>query len=253
MSIQSVHRALTILNLFTYERPSLGITEISRSMDLAKPTIHGLVKTMLDEGFLLRDEETRKYRLGPKVYELGTIYSATQKINQVGTISAQHLAAETGLTVGLAVWDQGSVISNFRGMSTDRIINSYQLAPRIPAHCSSQGKAILASLPTEALNSYLQNTTLTSYTENTITDKERLLEELKKTRERGYAIDHEEFVIGITCIGAPLYDNTGFPIGALSITGSTNQILCKKKDQLIKGLIQTAGEISYKLGYLPRV
>ena len=253
MSIQSVHRALTILSLFSYERPRLGITEISKEMSLPKPTIHGLVQTMVEENFLIRDVETRKYRLGPKVYELGSIYTANQKINQVGAISVQHLAAKTGLTVGLAVWDQGAVVSTFRGMSTYQMINSNQLAPRIPAHCTSQGKAILAWLPKKELDAYLNKIQLFAYTQNTITDKTRLLSDLEKTRERGYAIDHEEYLIGITCMGAPVYDNTGLPIGSLSITGNANQLLGKKKEQLSSSLIQTATEISYKLGYLPRV
>lgn len=253
MSIQSVNRALNILLLFSYEQPRLGVTEISKAMGLPKPTVHGLIQTMVDLEFLSQDPETRKYCLGRKLYELGTVFTSNIKINQVGAMSAQQLAAKFGLAVNLAIWDHGSVMMTFRGLSNYQNLQSQQFAPRFPAYCSSQGKAILSALPEDRLTQYLNTTRLIAYTPNTITDKKRLIKELHQTRERGFAVDHEEFLIGISCIGAPVLDNTGFPVGAISISGNGEQIFGKKMKRLASDLMQTAMEISYKMGYLPMI
>lgn len=253
MQIQSVARALKILSLFSYEHPRLGITEISKAMELAKPTVHGLIQTLVDFEFLAQDEETRKYSLGRKIYELGALFTANLKINQVGTETAAQLAARTGLTVGLAIWDQGLIMNTFRGGATYQNLHPRQFAPRVPAYCSSMGKAILAWLPEDKLNDYLSTTPLVAYTPNTITHKGRLLADLKKTRERGYSIDREEFLIGISCMGAPVFDQTGCPVGSISISGNSAALFGKKMALLTADLMRSATEVSYKMGYLPRV
>jgi IclR family transcriptional regulator, KDG regulon repressor len=253
MSIQSVSRALNILSLFTYEQPRLGVTEISRAMGLAKPTVHGLIQTMVESEFLSQDPETRKYCLGKKLYELGTVFTSNIKINQVGAMTAQQLAAKLGLSVSLATWENGSVMMTFRGVSKYRNLQPQQLAPRFPAYCSSLGKAILSSLKEELLSEYLDDTQLVAYTHNTISSKEGLLDDLRQTRERGYAVDREEFIIGMSCMGAAILDNTGYPTGAISISGTREQIFGKKENQLTADLMETAMDISYKMGYLPQV
>ncbi|MFO7963641.1 MAG: IclR family transcriptional regulator [Desulfobacterales bacterium] len=253
MSIQSVGRALQILSLFTHEQPRLGITEISRAMHLPKPTVHGLVQTMVNFKFLTQDPETRKYCLGRKLYELGSVFTSHIKINQVGTMSAQELAARVGMAVNLAIWDDSSVLMTFRGASNYQNLQPRQFASRIPAYCSSQGKAILSSLPDDALVEYLDSTRLIAYTPNTITDRDKLTAELQHTRKQGFAVDCEEYIIGICCIGAPVLDNTGFPVGAVSISGSKEQIFGEKTHQLSSDLIKAAMEISYQMGYLPRI
>ncbi len=240
------------MSLFSYEHSRLGITEISRAMELPKPTVHGLIRTMVDFEFLSRDEETRKYCLGRKIYELGALFTANLKINQVGAEAAQQLAARTGLTVGLAIWDQGLVMSIFRGAAAYQNLPPRQFAPRVPAYCSSMGKAILAWLSEEKVNEYLNATALVPYTPNTLTDKRRLIEDLQKTRERGYSMDHEEFLIGMSCMGAPIFDHTGLPVGAISISGSAGELFGKKMNQLTSDLMRTATEISYKMGFVPR-
>ena len=252
MQIQSVARALKILSLFSYEHPRLGITEISKSMELPKPTVHGLIQTLVDFEFLSRDDETRKYGLGRKIYELGALFTANLKINQVGTEAARQLAAKTGLTVGLAIWDQNLVISIFRCVSSFQNPAPRQFAPRVPAYCSSIGKAILAWFSEGKINDYLKSTQLIPYTPKTIIDKGALIRELKKTRERGYAEDREEFLIGVSCMGAPIFDHTGLPVGSISISGNEAELYGNNMSRLVSDLKRIATEISYKMGFVPR-
>jgi len=179
MPIQSVNRALNILSLFTYEQPRLGLTDISKTLGLPKPTVHGLIQTMVESEFLSQDPETRKYCLGKKVYELGTVFTANIKINQVGTGTARELAAKLGLTVTLATWENGSVMLTFRGVSNYGNLQFRQLTPNVPAYCTSVGKAILSSLRNDLLDNYINDIQLTSYTPHTIISKKNLMAELR--------------------------------------------------------------------------
>jgi DNA-binding IclR family transcriptional regulator len=253
MSIQSVKRALEILSLFSSEQPRLGLTEISRAMGLPKPTVHGLVHTMMDLEFLSQDPETRKYALGRKLYELGSVFTSNIRINQVGSMSAQQLAAKTGMTASLSIWDNGSVVMTFRGVSNYPNVQPQQFVSRFPAYCSSQGKAILSALSEEQLNRYLNTTPLVAFSPNTITDPKRLREELNQSREKGFAVDREEFIIGVSCMGAPVLDHTGSPVGAISLSGKGELLFGDQMIRLASDLMQTAMEISYKMGYLPGI
>jgi len=194
--------------------------------------------------------------LGMKIYELGITLAGRRKINQVGLQKARRLTESTGLTTGLAIWEEGTLMSTLRLLPQFQQVESYQLVPRIPAYCTSLGKAILAWMSREELDTYLKHTRLVSYTPNTITDKGRLRQDLKLTRQRGYSLDRQEFVIGIACMGAPIFDHNKRAVAAISISGTSDQVLHNKKkrlEQMQGELIRTAKEISRNMGYLPEV
>ena len=256
MTIQAIDRAIDIISLFSISRPRLGITDISKCLGLNKTTVHGLVRTLTNRGFLRQDPETSKYCLGMKIYELGITLAGSMKINQVGLQQARRLTESTGLTTGLAIWDEGTLMSTLRLLPQFQRVESYQLVPRIPAYCTSLGKAILAWMSREELDTYLKHTRLVSYTPNTITDKGRLRQDLKLTRQRGYSLDRQEFVTGIACMGAPIFDQNKRAVAAISISGTSDQVLHNKKkrlEQMQGELIRTAKEISRNMGYLPEV
>ncbi|MFP4453691.1 MAG: IclR family transcriptional regulator, partial [Desulfobacterales bacterium] len=110
MSVQAVERALKILTLFSHRQPVLGISELSRMMDLPKGTVHGLIRTLVKHGFLKQDEQTRKYRLGLKIHELGIVLSGTLELNQKAAGPCHQLSRRTGLLSRIGIWDGGSVV-----------------------------------------------------------------------------------------------------------------------------------------------
>lgn len=251
MGIQSVHRALDILSLFSAAQPRLGITEMSNVLGLPKATVHGLVRTLVQRGFLYQDIETRKYRLGLTIYELGTILAGTLKINQVGAGPAHRLAQNTRQMVRVAIWDQDAILVTLNLFPQSQAVRFHQLGPRVPAYCSALGKAILAWLTTEDLAGYLKRTHLSEYTAHTITDRKRLLQDLEQTRRRGYAVDREECLVGLACIGAPVFDHTGRPTASISISGAPELLQDKQLSSIVLELIDAAREISRSMGYLP--
>ncbi len=251
MSIQSVDRALQILSLFSHRRPQLGIAEIGREIDLPKGTVHGLVRTLLGHGFLHQDATTRKYRLGLKIHELGMVLAGTLEINEKSAGPCRELAARTGLIARIAIWDGDSVVITLNMHPTAHAAIPAQIGPRVHAYCSAIGKAILAFLDEPSVADYLDRARLVAITPATITEKDRLLDDLAETRERGYSIDREEAVRGLGCIGAPLYAREGSVAGSLSLSGPSRKVLGNRLEPLGEELLKTAGEISHYMGYVP--
>lgn len=249
MTIQSVNRALDILFLFTNTKPRLGITDISNLLGLTKPTVHGLVQTLANRGFLYQDPETRKYSLGLKIHEIGTILSSTLKINQVGAGPARRLADATNYMIRIAIWDRDEILVTFNVFPGSQTINYQQLGPRVPAYCSASGKAILSKMPSKKIEQYLKQTSLTPYTPNTITTIKQLKKELEKARNNGYAEDREEYLPGLFCISAPIFNQNGKPYAAISVSGGFHFFSNQELDTISQQMKETAVEISRSLGY----
>ena len=251
MTIQSVKRALDILSLFTPSQPILGITEIAVQMGLPKPTAHGLVQTLADEGFLTQSNETRRYSLGLRVYELGTFVSTHLRVNQVGGGFVQRLAREMDLMARIAIWDRGEVLVTLNSFPTAQLLPYVHLGPKVPAYCSATGKAILSTWSEGAQAAYFAKTELLPLTQHTCTENGRLKEELRVAASTGYASESEECLMGLACIGVPLFDHTGSCSAAISVSGGPELMAREALPQIISEVKRTAGEISYSMGYIP--
>jgi IclR family KDG regulon transcriptional repressor len=249
--IQSVSRAFRILSLFTHNTPRLGITEISRAMDLPKGTVHGLTRTLLRGGFLQQDPNTSKYFLGLKIYELGVILAASLEINVKSAGPAYQLTKRTRLVSRIAIWDGNSALITL--IIDPRSYSSFvhQMGPRVPAYCSAVGKILLAFLKDEELEAYLKQTELVPYTSRTITQREKLVRELERTRQRGYSTDREETVLDLACIGVPLFGRGGRLEASMSLSGDPGRIYGEQAKGLVEALLKTAREISRSMGSFP--
>ena len=250
-TIQSVQRAIQILGLFSLNTPNLGISEISRLLDINKGTVQGLVKTLFSEGFLLQDEETRKYRLGVKLYELGITSVGSMEINLCSSSPAHDLAKRTGFLIRVAIFDKNSAFVTLDAYPRSEPFLFRQIGPRTPLYCTALGRAILAFLNQDEFDTYFQQTDLIPYTPNTITKKKELLKELEATRERGYAINREEHIFGRAAIGAPIFGRQKKLCAAACLVGNPNKILGKNMEQLAEQVKQTTLEISMNMGYFP--
>ncbi|MCP3923817.1 MAG: IclR family transcriptional regulator [Desulfobacterales bacterium] len=251
MPIQSVQRALNILSFFSASRPQLGITEISKLMNLPKTTVHGLVQTLTQEGFLNQDIENKKYTLGLKIYELSTYLLSTLKINQVGMDSVQKLAQKTSLMARIGIWDKDSILVTANSFPDAENHQFNIIGPRVPGYCSALGKIFLATYNDSDIEEYLSKTPLTAYTEKTITDKSVLLEHIKEIRKTGYAREDEEYINNMSCISAPVYDNTGSTVASVSVSGLLGFLENDKIKELIIEVKKTGMDISQKMGYFP--
>lgn len=251
MSIQAVDRAVGILSLFSNARPLLGIKDISDEMGLPRPTVHGLVQSLVENRLLIRDVKTRKYSLGLKIYELGTVLAGTIEVNRVGAAAAQRLCRETELMVRLSIWDDMAVYPTINILPSAESVRLQQFGPKVPAYASASGKAILAFSPEEFIQAYLEQVQFTVFTKNSVTNVRKLKSDLNAARKKGTAFDREEYMLGLACAASPIMDYTGRPVAAISLSGRPEFLDAGDIDLKLALLQRTALEISGMLGYNP--
>jgi DNA-binding IclR family transcriptional regulator len=247
-NIQSIERASRLLDLFSVNRTSLGISEISRELGLAKGTVQGLVRTLASEGLLSQDAETRKYKLGAKVYELGAIFGKSLDINQRARVFANEIAGRKKLIVRVGIWDKGSVLITLTAHARIGSAPAGDFALRVPAYCTAMGKALLAFLDKKDLDLYIDQTELNAYTPNTVTDKNRLQQELAITKVRGYSTNNEEHWLRRGAIAAPLFGRNHALVASLAFVGDPSRFQGDEKKELVVELMETAREISILMG-----
>lgn len=252
MILKSVQRALRVLQLFTTENPVLGITEISKTMDLQKPTVQNLVETLVEENFLEQEKRTRRYKPTLRLYELGNIIVSNLEINIMASRIVPELANKTNCIVRVGMLDKDSVILTLDANPRSEPFVTRQYGPRAPLYCTALGKAVLAWLGEDEINAYLERVELIPYTSKTITKKEDLLKELSETRKRGYAINREEFLFARAALGAPIFMENENQIASISMINDPNIILGDNIEYLAHILLLAASEISGRVGSLPR-
>jgi DNA-binding IclR family transcriptional regulator len=249
MNIQSVQRATDIISLFCRAPGRLGITEIASALNLNKGTVWGLVTTLERQQFLQQDAATRKYGVGPKLFELGMVYVGGLEINARGARHAQGLADRTKLDARIGVWDDGTVLITYLAVPRSEDHISHQIGPRVPAYCSAIGKALLANLEPARLKEYLRSVELQRHTRSTLTSREQLRADLEQARERGYSISREEMIPGLAALGAPVFGRNRELVGAISISNSPRVVLGKRLERFGYELTCTAADISREMGF----
>lgn len=245
--VQSVERAIQILRCFTQEKPELRLKEIAEELDLNKSTVHGLLNTLKQYGFLLQNEETQKYRLGWAVIELSSRLLGSLDLRNVAGPFIRELCAETGETIHLVVLEGTDVVYIDKQESNQSIRLFTSIGTRYPAYATGVGKAMLAYVAPEALANHLP-AVLEQLTATTITDKEAMNQYLEKVRHLGYAIDDEENLAGLSCVAAPIFDHTHKVTAAISVAGPSNRITKDRMPQLAEAVIGAARNISAQLG-----
>ena len=249
MNIQSVQRATDIISLLCRSPQRLGVTEIAAALGLNKGTAWGLVTTLEQQGFLQQDPDSRKYGVGPRLFELGMIYVGNLEINVKGARQAQNLAARTGLTARIGIFENGSVLITHLAVPRSEDYLSHQIGPRTPAYCSAIGKAILANMDPAELEDYLGKVELVVHTKNSMISRAALRKDIESARERGYSITREEMIPGLAALGAPVFGRNHRLVGALSVSETPEIVLGKRMEKLGYELTRAAADISREMGF----
>lgn len=207
--------------------------------------------TLVSEGFLAQDPETRKYKLGFAIYELGVALASGLNINQVSVNSAHHLAVKTGFLVRISIPDEDSAIIVMDAYPRATPYLYPQFGLRFPLYCTAMGKALLAYWTDERINEYSSKIEFFPFTKNTILKKEDLLRELAEVRRKGYAVNREEHLGSRSAIAAPIFDVSGELIASISIVAEPKRILVDDVEALARPVVSAALDISRHLGYVP--
>jgi DNA-binding IclR family transcriptional regulator len=245
---QVVDRVVDILESFVRLGPELGVSDISRALGLKKATTHRLLASLRRRGIVAQDPQTRRYRLGMKLWELGQL--ATTGVDWLERLKPflQELTDVTGETTHLAVLNDGQVLYVEKVESTRSLRMPSQVGRRLPAHCTGVGKALIAFLPEEVVRSLVARRGLPTFTPNTITDQVRLEAELATIRGRGYSVDDEEIEEGLVCIGAPVRDHTSHVVAAVSIAGPSSRLRPDTIERHAESVVRIAEAMSAALG-----
>jgi DNA-binding IclR family transcriptional regulator len=245
--IQSLHRALDILEAMS-DQDEVGVTELSKKIGLPKGTTHRLMLTFSDRGYVQQSPETTKYRYGYKLLELGGIAFNKLDLRKVALPVLQALVAKTNEIAHLVVLDKDEAvyIEKIEGNGTLRLFS--QIGRRSPLHCTGVGKALMAFLPEQEVDSIVQKRGLTRFTPNTITDVQVLKNELQKIRKLGFSLDNEEHEAGVWCAATPIWDYSGKAVAAISTTAPQLRVNEERKSWLIAVTTEAGKELSKRLG-----
>lgn len=247
--VQSVGRAVAIMELFCEIRPELSLTEISGLMDLHKSTVYSILSTLVQRGYVIKNPESSKYKLGLKLFELGKLVQDGIELKVVAEPFMKQLVLEHGETTHLVTMDEDEVFYIDKKESPQSIRIISQIGRRLPAHCTGVGKILLAHLPEKKVRQILQKKGLKAFTPNTITDMDKLLEHLQMVLKNGYALDDQEFTEGLKCVAAPVFDYRGRAIAAISISGPAVRLDREVMPHLVENILKATGGLSERLGY----
>jgi IclR family transcriptional regulator, pca regulon regulatory protein len=243
---QSLERGLAILSAFTPDRPALGISELARKLGLTRSTTHRYVATLATLGYLQQDDSTRKYRLGPRVLDLGFSVLGSLELREIAGPHLRRLTDTTGHTSNLAIRDDTDVIliDRVRGLPGryHHLEYSLHVGSRLPSYCSATGKALLAFLPRADLDRLLDRIDLVQRGPRTVTDKRALLAELEQVRSTGVAVNDEELDSALRSIAAPVRSRSGEVVAAVNVSIPWSPVAMKELVAELGPAIQATAE-----------
>ena len=248
-SVQSIDRALDILEAVAVREEGRSLTDISDYVGLHKSTAYRIIMTLVNRGYLEKSREGN-YRIGYRLIETTSYY-----INNLELLTeARPFIAEINTHLGLASYlgvldgDQVVYAEKINAPSASRLYSVRRT--RVNAYCSSLGKCILANYSNSELEDIMRECSFIKFTPNTISNMEQLRAELAKVRKQGWAMDDEEYEMGQRCIGAPIYDYKGDIVAAVSASGEKHVLTDDRIEEVAQYLVKKAFEISKCLGYV---
>jgi IclR family acetate operon transcriptional repressor len=246
---RTISRALTILQTFDEARPELGVTALSDLTGLDKATVYRLLSALQQGGLIEQDPATSKYHLGFGLVRLAGLALQHLDLPHVVRPYLETLAEETEETVTLSILTNDAKVINIDGVTSPRRIrNVGRIGREMPAHAVSAGKVLLAYLRPEKLTR-LMDQGLERYTEHTITDAERLQEELADVRRVGYAIAEEELEEGLSAVAAPIWNSGRRVEASISVSGPSFRLPRPRLEALGEETARMAERVSQQLGH----
>jgi IclR family acetate operon transcriptional repressor len=249
---RALMRGLELLSCFQPTTPELSLTDCAERANLDKATAYRLLSCLTEAGFLHRDPERGLYRVGPALLPIASAFHEGDALSAIADAHVRRLAAETGQTATLSVRD-GATTVNILVAYSDRPLRrlSYP-GERFAIHAASVGKAIAAHLHPAELEPLLGDGELPRFTARTLVSAAAVRAELEKVRAQGYALDDEEAIDGVRCVGAVVRDYRARPVAAVSVAGAAGEFVGEALDRYAAAVMRAAAAISAHLGFQPR-
>jgi DNA-binding IclR family transcriptional regulator len=247
--LRTVSNALRLLHVLSENGTSMGVSELGRRLSLGKSTVHLLLQTLCDEGFTEPEDGGRRYRLGVGAFEVGAAALDHLKLGAHLDPPMERLAGLSKEAVSLTIRSDRHAVIVKRFESTQILRAEIRLGTRMPLHSSASGKCLLAELSRHEIDELYPDDQLPEVTPRTIKTRAALLRELKEVRGRSYALNLDEFTVGVAAVAVPVRDKHGMVRAALSIAGPTARF---DAHQWLERLQDTSEEMTHGIGlYAP--
>jgi len=248
--VQSVDRALDILESFDLSAEELGVTELAHKLNLHKNNVFRLLATLEVRGYIEQDRKSGNYRLGIKTFEIANVFLHHLGLRRQARPILEELVNKCDETANLAILDGSDVIYILMHETGQTVRIVLRLGQRLPAHCTAAGKAQLAFESADRLQLLFKDTPLRKLTENTIVSPEALKEHLREVAKVGFALDNEEFELGVRCLAVPVRDYSHKVVASVGLSGPLSRFSMERIEKELVPLVKEAGEkISERLGY----
>ena len=246
---QTVERAALVLACFSASRPQLSLAELAAELELNPSTVYRYAVALQEGGLLERDERRGGYRLGLRVVELAGIVLNQLEVRKQALDEMDHLRDDVDLQPSLAVLFEGDVLYLAQSQRKDLPALYTGIGRRVPAHCTSTGKVLLAEMSDDEAVALVERYGWRPTTTTSIRTPEQLVRALAEVREQGYAAADEELTDGLGGLAFAVRDYSGKALAALGVSGPRHLLSKRRRQRLVTRLRQAAGRISFRLGY----
>jgi IclR family transcriptional regulator, KDG regulon repressor len=247
-TIQSLDKGLQVLELIAEADRPLTLHDLWTQLQWNKATILRILTTFLRRGYVRRDNQTKAYTIGIRIVSLYSSLTDNLNIQQLMRPYLEELVTVTGETAQIGIVVNGKVVFIDRVRGRNIISANTEIGQALPLHCTAVGKAYLAYLHQAELDQMIKPP-LPRFTSRTLCTVEELKSDLKKVRQRGYAIDHGEYSPELRCVASPILDHTQHPIALIGISGPKSGLSLQKCEEFGKVIRQVAERISVEVGF----
>ncbi len=247
--IRAVANAIDVLELVSRSGNGVGVRELARRLGLGKSTASRIILALEEAEVLRQEPETLRYVLGPRLLEVAARHRHNLEVAQVARRHLSELQQRTGETVFVGQLDGMDVVLVDQIHSDNPLRMVVEIGAREPAHCTGLGKVLLAGLDEKERRALLKTARLSRHTRQTLTSTKRLHQEIARAQAAGYAIDDQEFVEGVRCLAAPIFDSEGETVAALSVAGPALRLTDARIPFFRRAVLAAAAAVSRDLGF----
>lgn len=238
--VRTTEKTLALIELLK-QRDGGRITEVADELDMGKSAVHNHLSTLEQHGYVIKDDGT--YRLGLKLLELGGYTRNQLTLHEIAEPEVKGIAEKTGERANLMTEEDGEGVYLYRSKGERAIDLDTYTGMRVPLHTTALGKAILAHTPRERVEGIIDQHGLSKPTENTVTDRNTLFDRLEQVRERGFALDDEERLVGLRCVAAPIVASDETVLGSISISAPTSRMDAERFEREIPDVVRGAANV----------
>ncbi|MFI3283158.1 MAG: IclR family transcriptional regulator [Rikenellaceae bacterium] len=248
-NVPGLERGIEIIEYLTRYPKGRTLPEIYQALKIPQTTVYRILCTFIRCEYIIYCEDTKRYKLSMKILMLGYRTLMDYSLSESVLPRMRELCDEFHETICFGVMSDNSVVLIEQVQGDNAFCFTMSLGKSFELHCSAPGKAIMAFLPRVESEKYINRVVFTSHNERTITSKEEYRRELDIVLEKGYAIDREEELTGVMCVGAPILNHVGYPCGAIWTSAPKDRIMKRSEEFFVEGIKSLAEQISKDLGY----